>query len=304
MTAPFKPAVPWGAYALLASSTSLVGLYVGMSKLLVLVFPVFLLAGLRFAIAAGLMLPWLRKPADEAPLDTRSRALLFLESFLGNFLFSICMLYGLRQSSALAAGVIMAGIPAAVALLSWGFLREQISRRVLAGIALAVGGIALVATQARGSGESTSLGIALLVAAVFCEASYVVIGKRLTANLSPRRLGALINLWGLALVAPLAVWQGLSFEFSAVAPSVWGLLVFYAAAASVISVWLWMSGLRQIPANRAGVFMVFFPIATGWVGVALGESLTAVHLVAYGLALAGVVLATWPGAYDSGHAHA
>lgn len=131
--------VPWRAYALLAASTSLVGSYVGLSKLLVAAFPVFLLAGLRFGIAAVLMLPWLHKPADEAPLDGRARLLLFLESFLGNFLFSICMLFGLRQSSAVVAGVIMAGIPAAVALLSWAFLRERPSGRVLAGIACAVG---------------------------------------------------------------------------------------------------------------------------------------------------------------------
>mgnify|MGYP006921752663 CR=1 FL=1 len=37
--------VPWRAYALLAASTSLVGSYVGLSKLLVAAFPVFLLAG-------------------------------------------------------------------------------------------------------------------------------------------------------------------------------------------------------------------------------------------------------------------
>ena len=51
------------------------------------------------------------------------------ESFLGNFLFSVCMLYGVALSSALAAGVIMAALPAVVALLSWLFLRERIGRR-------------------------------------------------------------------------------------------------------------------------------------------------------------------------------
>ncbi len=70
--------VPWRSYALLAASMSLVGSYVGLSKLLVAAFPVFLLAGLRFGFAAVLMLPWLKKPAHEAPLDRRSRLLLFL----------------------------------------------------------------------------------------------------------------------------------------------------------------------------------------------------------------------------------
>jgi drug/metabolite transporter (DMT)-like permease len=288
--------VPWRAYALLAASTSLVGSYVGLSKLLVAVFPVFLLAGLRFGFAALLMLPWLKKPADEAPLDARSRLLLFLESFLGNFLFSICMLFGLRQSSAVVAGVIMAGIPAAVALLSWAFLRERPSGRVLGGIACAVGGIALVATGREGGAETTLLGALLLLAAVFCEGCYVVIGKTLTAGLGPKRISALINLWGLVLVSPLAIWQGLSFDFAAPRLQDWGLLAYYAATASVITVWLWMAGLKRLPAAQAGVFMVFLPISTALVGLLLGESLSGLQALAYGLALSGVVLATWPAA--------
>ncbi|WP_457390091.1 DMT family transporter [Roseateles sp. P5_E1] len=287
--------MPWRAYALLAASTSLVGSYVGLSKLLVAAFPIFLLAGLRFGFAAVLMLPWLKKPAHEAPLDARSRWLLFLESFLGNFLFSICMLFGLRQSSAVVAGVIMAGIPAAVALLSWAFLRERLGGRVLAGIACAVGGIALVASGKQGGGaETTPVGALLLLAAVFCEGCYVVIGKKLTAGLGPKRISALINLWGLVLVAPLAIWQALSFDFGAPRVLDWALLGYYAATASVITVWLWMAGLKGLPAAKAGVFMVFLPISTALIGLALGESISALQALAYGLALLGVLLATWP----------
>ncbi|RZJ12456.1 MAG: DMT family transporter, partial [Rubrivivax sp.] len=276
--------VPWRSYALLAASTSLVGSYVGLSKLLVAAFPVFLLAGMRFGIAAVLMLPWLKKPAHEAPLDARSRRLLFLESFLGNFLFSICMLFGLRQSSAMVAGVILAGIPAAVALLSRAFLHERLNGRTLAGIACAVGGIALVATGRQGGAETTLVGALLLVAAVLCEACYVVIGKRLTADLGPKRISALINLWGLALVTPLAVWQALSFDFGAPQAMDWALLAYYAATASIITVWLWMAGLQGLPAAKAGVFMVFLPISTAIVGLLLGESLSVQQALAYGFA--------------------
>lgn len=258
-------------------------------------FPVFLLAGLRFAMAAVLMAGWLKKPADEPPLDGRARGLLFLESFLGNFLFSLCMLYGLKLSSALVAGVIMAGIPAAVALLSRVFLRERLSGRVLAGIACAVGGIALVAASRHGGGGTSVLGALLLLAAVFCEASYVVIGKSLTAHLTPRRISALMNLWGLALVTPLALWQARGFDWAAPQLQHWGLLAYYAAAASIFTVWLWMSGLRHVPASQAGVFMVFLPVSTALIGLALGEQLTLPHALAYGLALLGVLLATWPG---------
>ena len=288
---------PW-AYLSLAASMALVGSYVGLSKLLVAVFPVLLLAWLRFGIAAVAMAHWVRRVPGEARLSPHDRRLLFWESFLGNFLFSICMLYGVMLTSALAAGVTMAAIPAAVAVLSRVFLGEHIRPRVLAAIACAAAGIALLAL-ARGdasAGASASpLGYALLLAAVLCEASYVVIGKRLTGNVSPRRISALINLWGLALVTPFGLWQAWSFDFSSVSAGLWLLLGFYAIAASMVTVWLWMQGLRHVPSSRAGVFTVLLPVSAALVAiVVLGESFGAAHVAAFALAVAGLLLATWP----------
>ncbi|MFX1681291.1 DMT family transporter [Mitsuaria sp. CC2] len=291
--------VPWLSYLSLAASTSVIGSYVGLSKLLVVVFPVFLLAFLRFGMAAVFMLPWLKRGPTEKPLTGRTRFLLFLESFFGNFLFSICLLFGMKHSSAVVAGVIMAGIPATVALMSWIFLRERIAPRTLFGIAMAVGGIAMVALSKHGDspGAATSgLGALLLVGAMCCEACYVVIGKHLTADLPPRRISALINLWGLALVTPLGLWQAVDFDFGTVALKDWGLLLFYAIAASTVTVWLWMKGLQHVSAAKAGVFMVFLPISAALIGlIFLGEQMNGIQMLAYALALGGVVLATWPG---------
>ena len=296
MTPPHSAHRPWLSYLSLASAMALVGSYVGLSKLLVAVFPVFLLAWLRFGIAALAMAHWVQRGGGEAPLSLHDRRLLFLESFLGNFLFSVCMLFGVQRSSALAAGVIMAAIPAVVALLSWVFLHERISARVGVAIALAVGGIALVSlTRHPGEGSGSLLGNLLLVGAVVCEASYVVIGKRLTGTISARRISALVNLWGLALVTPFGLWQAMGYDFAGVGAPTWGLLLFYSLAASMVTVWLWMTGLKHVPASSAGVFTVFLPVSAAAVGVALlGERFSAPQAAAYGLALAGLVLATWP----------
>jgi drug/metabolite transporter (DMT)-like permease len=289
---------PTWAYLSLAASMALVGSYVGLSKLLVATFPVLLLAWLRFGIAAVAMLHWVPRRPGDAPLSPHDRRLLFWESFLGNFLFSICMLYGVMLTSALAAGVTMAAIPAAVAVLSRLFLGEHIRPRVAAAIACAAAGIALLAL-ARGDASAgagaSPLGYALLLAAVLCEASYVVIGKRLTGNVSPRRISALINLWGLALVTPFGLWQAWSFDFASVSAGHWALLGFYAIAASMVTVWLWMQGLRHVPSSRAGVFTVLLPVSAALVGIAvLGEGFGAAHVGAFALAVVGLLLATWP----------
>ena len=283
----------------LALSMSLVGSYVALSKPLVLALPVFLLAWLRFGLGGMAMLHWLRKQSDELPMTPRTRQLLFLESFLGNFLFTVCMLFGVSLTSAVSAGVIMAAIPAVVALLSWVFLREHIGVRVLAGVACAAGGIALLALSGHGElkpaadHRSELWGNLLVFGAVLCEASYAVIGKKLTGSLGPKRITALINLWGFALMTPMGLYQALSFDFSTVSWGLWTLLLFYALAASVWTVWLWMTGLKSVPAAQAGVFTVMLPITAALVGVlALGEPVSPVQGVAFALALVGVVLAT------------
>ncbi len=286
---------------------SLVGSYVALSKPLALVFPVLLLAWLRFGIGGVAMLHWLRKPPNEPPLTHRLKLLVFLESFLGNFLFTVFMITGVKLTTAVSASVIMAAIPAAVALLSWLFLRERTAPRVWVGVACAVTGIGLLSLSRTPSGGGSPgpaggdasdwawLGDLMLIGAVLCEASYSVIGKALTGVLGPRRISALINLWGFALSTPFGLWLAWDFDFAAVGAGTWLLLVFYALAACMWSVWLWMTGLRSVPAAQAGVFTVMLPISAAAVGVlALGEPLGGQQLVALGLGLVGLLLATVP----------
>jgi drug/metabolite transporter (DMT)-like permease len=290
------------ASLLLAGSMALVGTYVALSKPLTAAIPVFALAFLRFAIGAVAMLPWTFRAQDEAPLSRVEQRLFFLLSFFGNFLFSICMLTGITLTTATAAGVILATLPAVVALLSRVFLHERLTPRVLAAIALAVGGIVLLQfAKATGSADPRNavLGNLLMFGAVVCEATYVIIAKRLSATRTPLRVSALINLWGLVLIAPLGLWSLASFDLGSLSPGLWSLLVFYSLAASLFAVWMWVAGLKHIPANQAGVFTVALPIAATLVGVLLlDEQFSALHAAALVCASAGVLLI---GATPIGH---
>jgi drug/metabolite transporter (DMT)-like permease len=298
------------AYACLALSMSLVGSYVALSKPLTAALPVFLLGWMRFGIGGLAMLHWLKKPAGEVPMNRQIRGLLFLESFLGNFLFTICMLFGVSMTSAVSAGVIMAAIPAVVALLSWIFLRERLTARVWGALVCALFGIGLLAwshapTPAANTitpdARHALLGNLLVFCAVICEASYAVIGKKLTGALTPRRITSLINLWGFLLMTPMGLYMAWHFDFVAVHASIWMLLIFYSLAASVWTVWLWMTGLKSIPANLAGIFTVMLPISATLVGVlVLGEKLSGMRLLALLIAVAGVVLATLPNGKTAG----
>ncbi|HEX7388022.1 MAG TPA: DMT family transporter [Castellaniella sp.] len=287
----------WLSYGYLAVAMFGVGTYVALSKPLNAALPVFLLGWLRFGIAGVATLRWLRKPKSEAVLSWRIRGLLFLSAFIGSFLFTIFMVLGVSRSGAVAAGVILSAIPAMVAVLSWALLHESIRPRVIVAIVLGVLGIALLALAGPASPGASGnwLGYLLLGATVLCEGCYVVIGKQLTAVLSSKRICALVNLWGFVLMLPAGVWIARDFDFAAVSVSSWLLLVFYAMSASVWTMWLWMTGLRRVPASRAGVFTVMLPVGSACTGVAfLGESFSLQHALAFALALAGLLLAAWP----------
>src|SRR5690606_1216306 len=120
---------------------------------------------------------------------------------------------------------------------------------------------------------------------------------KLTAVLSPKRISAVINLWGFVLTMPAGIYAAWRFEFSSVEAGIWLLLIAYALAASMWTVWLWMTGLRGVPASQAGVFTVMLPVTAAAVGVlVLGEVLSGLQWLAFVFALAGLILATVPSA--------
>ncbi len=288
-------------YLLLSASMTLVGCYIALNKPLSFIFPVFLLSWLRFAIGAIAMLKWLKKPTSEPALTSKTHYLLFAEALVGLLLFTLFSIVGVHLTSATDASIIMSTIPAVIAIMGWLWLHETITKRTVLSIICAVLGVLLLAlskdtdavTTKTVNSYRTWLGYGALFVAVLCEASYSILGKKLTANLSAKRIAAMVNLWGLVLSTPLGIYSAWSFSFSKVQVSHWALLIFYSLTASMISVWLWMTGLRYVPASQAGIFTVFLPISTAITGmVFLNERLSDMQWLALAIALTSVILAT------------
>ena len=283
----------WRGYALLTASMLLVGAYVAFSKALLPYFPPFVLAWLRFIIAAVFMAPWLLEWRGQwRGVSRMNRWVLFGMSFFGNFLFTMCMLFGVANTSVSAAGIIMSLLPATIAFFSVFFLKERLSGAVMLAILFAVCGVASLSFS-KADASQTLLGNALMVGALACEAMYVVGAKYLTAGFSAKQIAVSMNTTGLFLTTPLGFWQTSQMDLSHVPLNAWLLLTLYAVAASQIAPWLWFRGLKHIPANRAGVLTVALPIASAAIGVFwFKELLTAAHVFAFACALLGVWLVT------------
>jgi len=300
VTLPSRRPLPIHTLFLIAAM-ALVGSNVGLGKSIIAEVPVLLFALLRFLIAIVCLSPWYR-PARMRQVSRGEWLNLFLMAFFGTFMFTLLMLGGVRLTSAMAAGVITSTIPATVAILSWLWLRERLSRRTVMSVLLAVAGIAVLnisrsgGDQGDAAGGGALIGNLMILGAVVCESIYVILSRRLSQTLAAIEICAYTHLIGGALMLPLGLVPLLTFDFGSVGGTTWAMLFWYALSASVFSFWLWMKGIRHVPAQLAGVFTSVLPVAAAVYGiVVLGERPGWAHGVALACVLAGIALASWPG---------
>ncbi len=276
----------------------LVGSNVGIGKSIVGFIPVPVFALLRFVIAMAVLWPLLRV-AKLRRVKPGEWLNLFLQALFGTFGFTLLMLGGVQRTSAVAAGVITSTIPAVVALLSWLILKERPGGRALASIGLAIVGVVVINLAQAGQGarnEASVTGNLMVLGAVFCESLYIIFSRRLTQTLAPLDICAYTHLFGLLLMLPFGAGAFAGFDFRAVPPGVWLLVLWYGLSASVFAFWLWMKGIRHVPGSLAGVFTAVLPVAAALYGIVfLGEQPTLAHGIALACVLAGIALASLKG---------
>ena len=231
-----------------------------VSKFIVARFPVFLASGLRYGLAAVIFLVILYAREDGFPKLTRQDVLrLFLLALTGVFGFSVCLLYGIKLTTAAASGIIASTGPMVIALLSFLFLKERLRRQQWLGITLAILGMAAIrmpseSPQAIPQGVSVWVGDLLIFCAVIGESMFTILGKVLSARLSPLAISTYVTVFGFLMFLPFAIYQSLSFHFRAPSVADWMYIVYYAVVVTVIGLTLWYSGVSVVPASTAGAF--------------------------------------------------
>lgn len=283
-----------GAYAQLAGSMVLTGANVVVAKSLASALPIPLILGLRCLIACAVLLPlalWRDRPRRPGRGVLWN---LFLQAAMGTVLYNVALLAGLRLTTALEGGLILATLPAVIALGSAFWLRERVAPRGWAAVALAAGGMGTIVLARGGEAGGSPLGNGLVLLGVCGEAAYVLLAKRAAGALP--LLSASLGMQAFSALLLLPAWLPQAGAAARLAdPLLLGLLVFHALTASVLSLLLWYGGLRRAPAGVAGVFTAFLPATAAAAAILfLGEEPTATHVLGFALLLASMLLATWP----------
>lgn len=270
-------------YAQVGMATAIMGSTVVVGKVAVAGLPVFLTSWLRLTLAmpvlVGIVL-WTDRAGPR--LRWQDYRWPFLEALSGVVLGSVLMLTGVRYTSAADAGVILATVPAAGALLALLLLDERMGRLGWTGVSLAVAGIGILTltnTESGAHAPNRVLGNLFVLGAVCAEGLSVIVGKLAVTTLSARRVSMLVVAFGWALLAPVALMQTRHAAVGAVDARVWIAILYYGLVGSVGGSLLWFSGLRRIPASTAAVFMGVPPVSALLLSaLILGEPIGWSHL--------------------------
>jgi drug/metabolite transporter (DMT)-like permease len=272
---------------------TLTGANVAFGKAVIAEFPIYVFVLFRFVVASIALL--LMVGSEDGPkireMTLGQQRDLMLMSLFGRVGFTVLMFEGLKRTAAADAGIITATLPAVVALLGVIVVGDRLSRAQIGVVALAVAGLVLVQATSAASGASTLPGNLLVGGAVLCEASFVLLGKRLAPPYRPLRLALGANLVGLVVSLPLALMELPTFDPTSVRPEMWALGVWYSLAASVICLWLWYRGLPYVETWLAGLATAAIPVAAlGMSALYLGETIGTAKLAGAALVIAAIVL--------------
>jgi drug/metabolite transporter (DMT)-like permease len=249
------------------------------------------LAGLRFAIAGGLLAP-IAIPVLRG-LGRREIGRLLAIAAVGLWGQMVLIYFGINEANSAIAAIIVGLEPVLIALWAALLLHERFGRRAGAGLGIGLAGSLLVAGLGRSDGASV-LGLALLLGTGLTFSWYTVASKSFLGRHSPLELTAVIStlgaLWALPpMLVDIAVGDG----FTDPGPRTWLLVLYLGVGNSVIGYVLWMRALQGLPAAAVGASLYAQPVlGAGLSWLLLRDPLPATFLPGAVLVLAGIYVAS------------
>lgn len=280
-------------YLYLAAAMTGVGSTVIASRLAAGGLPPFTATALRFLIATPLLFALMRAQRWRWPrVSRRDAALLVVQAAAGGVGYTVLLISGTRLSSPLDAGVMLGTLPAMSTLIAAVLLRERQTPRDWIAAALATSGVLLVTFTPGHAAPSmqTLAGDALVLAAVSCEAVFILLNRRLATPLAPLALSTAMSGLGfvLALVPAAFEWRAAAAGWTTGAVAA---IVYYALVPTVVGYLCWYAGSARTSGTEAALFTAIAPVSAVLFAVTLfGEALNATRLAGIALVVAGMLV--------------
>ncbi|AAU47401.1 eamA-like transporter family protein [Burkholderia mallei NCTC 10247] len=224
--------------------------------------PPFTAAALRFLIASPLLYALMRAQRLRWPrLAPRELGLLVVQAACGGVGYTVLLIVGTRLSSPVDAGVMLGTLPAMSTLIAAVVLRERQTPRDWGAAALATAGVLLVTlTPGRTTLSTRALaGDALVLAAVACEAVFILLNRRLAVPLAPLTQSSAMSAAGCVLALAPAAFEWRAATAAAWQPAALAAIAYYALVPTVLGYLCWYAGSARTSGTEAALFTAVAP---------------------------------------------
>lgn len=224
--------------------------------------------------------------------DWRPLLVLVLAEPCFYFLFEA---WALQYTSAQQAGMVLALMPLLVSVAAWYWLREALSRRALAGFALAIIGALWLSLAGESGAQAPDplLGNFLEFCAVCCAVVYILTVRQLSARYSAGILTALQCFAGSLFFFPMLALPQVELPQQWSAMSVAAIL-WLGIAVNIGAYGLYNFAIGYVTASQSATFLNLIPVFTlvlaGWL---LEEQLNLQQMQACILVMGGILLTQW-----------
>ncbi len=226
----------------------------------------------------------------------RHKKFIIIQGLLGVTGFNTLIYLAVQTTTAVNAVLINSCVPILIALYTLLIYKESLSLKQWLGILLSLSGVALIIT----AGSLTSLlelkfniGDLLVLCAGLLWALYSVNLRSFPKDLHPFAYQIGIMIVGLIGIVPFYLIELSGAPQMTINGPNLATIAYVAIFPSVLAFIFWNRAVREIGANRSGVFINLMPVFSSILAVIfLGESIELYHLQGIGLVFAGIFLTT------------
>lgn len=265
----------------LAVAMVTVGSTIVASKIIAGGLPPFTATALRFAIASPIFLVLFSLSKHSIPkLTRREWGLLLVQAGLGSVAYTVLLILGMSFLLAGDAGVIVGTLPVVMGILAITMFGDAVTLRFVIALCVAFAGVLLVTFGYTIDGlslpqTSELIGLGPILAAVVCEALFLLLNKQLRTPLPALVQAGLMSGFGLALAILPACYEWATGMLSDTKPAALMSVAYYALVPTVIGFILWYEGASRTRASEAALMTAVMPVsALVLAALVLGEAVT------------------------------
>jgi drug/metabolite transporter (DMT)-like permease len=234
--------------------------------------------GLRFTLSSVTLLTIALASGINLKVARGDGLRLFGLGLLANAIYQSIFIIGMAHTRTGNAALIVSTSPLFIAVISRIRKQEYFTRRGLAGLLLAIAGMALIIS----SGQSivrfgeTIVGDCLLVASTICWSLYTVWAKRYVNLYGAMKATTIMMVMGTPVFLLICAPSLLKQDWSKVRPASWAGLIYSALFAIALAHFIWNYAVRKIGSTRTAIYSNVTPVTAmiiAW--IALGERPTA-----------------------------